>query len=182
MTGPLGTNGLHDMNKLTWALAVAFLVAVAATGAVLVTRSASPPPAASRGGQAAGPTASAPSSPSPTPTVTSTATAPAPRPTPRAADPWDVVRAYYRDVQSHDYRAAWALISAGAVTGQTYQQFVAGYACTATVHVTKLGETADQVTFALSAADHCTSQSQHYIGTDTVHHGRIVEADVRQAG
>jgi hypothetical protein len=170
------------MNKLTWTLAVAFLVAVAATGAVLVTRSASPLAAAPGGGQAAAPSASAPASLSPTPTVSSTPTAPAPRPTPRPTDPWEVVRAYYRDVKSHHYRAAWALIGAGAVTGQTYQQFVAGYSCTSAVHVTKLGESRDQVTFTLAAVDGCKGQSQHYIGTDTVHRGRIVEADVRQAG
>jgi hypothetical protein len=68
------------------------------------------------------------------------------------------------------------------VTRQTYRQFVAGYACTGAAHVTKLGESRDQVTFALAAADDCTGQSQHYIGTDTVHHGRIVAADVRPTG
>lgn len=170
------------MNKLTWALAVAFLVAVAATGAVLVIRSGAPSPAAPGGGGAAGRSAPASPSPAPAPTSTRTATAPAPGPTPRTSDPWRVVRAYYRDVKSHNYRAAWALISAGAVTGQTYQQFVAGYGCTSGVHVTELGESRDQVTFTLAAVDDCTGQSQHYIGTDTVQHGRIVEADVRQAG
>jgi hypothetical protein len=167
------------MNKLIWPLAVAFVAAVAATGAVLVTRSASPP-AAPDGGKAAGQTTSA--LPSPAPTAARTATVPASVPTPNATDPWDVVSTYYRDVTSHNYRAAWALISSGAVTGQTYQQFVAGYACTGAVHVTKLGESGDHVSFALAAVDDCTGQSQHYTGTETVQDGRIVAADVMRTG
>jgi hypothetical protein len=168
------------MNKLIWPLALAFLAAVTATGAVLVTRSASPPPAAPGEGKAAAHTS--PVARSPAPAVTTTATVPASVPAPNLTDPWAVVSAYYRDVRSHQYRAAWVLISSGAVTGQTYQQFVAGYACTGAVHVTELNESGDHVSFALAAADDCTGQSQHYTGTDTVHDGKIVAADVTRTG
>lgn len=42
--------------------------------------------------------------------------------------------------ESGDYPQAWALLSSGAVTGQTYQQFVAGFTCTGAQQLTKLGE------------------------------------------
>jgi hypothetical protein len=44
-------------------------------------------------------------------------------------DPWAVVSAYYGDVESHNYPEAWAPLGSGMTTWQTYQQFVAGYAC-----------------------------------------------------
>ena len=47
----------------------------------------------------------------------------------------------------HKHAKAWALISSGPATGQTYQQFVAGYACTDTEQPTKLGQPGHQVSF-----------------------------------
>ena len=44
--------------------------------------------------------------------------------------PWAVVSAYYGDIESGDYAGAWPLLDSGMTTGQTYQQFVDGYACT----------------------------------------------------
>jgi hypothetical protein len=110
-------------------------------------------------------------------------TAPAPASTvPNVTNPWAVVSAYYGDVESGDYHQAWALLSSGMVTGQTYQQFVDGYACTGSQLLTELGESGDQVSFNLTATDSCNGVVQHFTGTDTVQDGRIVAANVHQTG
>jgi hypothetical protein len=96
-------------------------------------------------------------------------------------DPWAVVSAYYGDVESGDYAQAWALLSSGAVTGQTYQQFKDGFSCTGNQQVTELGESGDQVMFDLVATDVCSGAVQHFTGTDTVEDGKIVGADITPA-
>jgi hypothetical protein len=96
--------------------------------------------------------------------------------------PWAVVSAYYGDIESGNYPEAWALLSSGATTGQTYQQFVNGFACTGSQNLTEVGESGDQVTFDLDATNSCTGQVQHFTGTDTVQNGRIVAANVMQTG
>jgi hypothetical protein len=93
-----------------------------------------------------------------------------------------VVSAYYRDVESHRYPQAWALISSALATGQTYQQFVAGYACTGTERPVKLGQSGHQVSFKLTVVNDCTGAVQHYTGTDTVRGGKIIAADVTRTG
>ena len=134
------------------------------------------------------------SSARPAPTVTKTkikrqtvpAQSPAPvqtpAPAPNVTDPWAVVSAYYGDLESGNYPEAWALLSAGAVTGQSYQQFVAGFACTGSQQLTELDASGDQVSFQLAATDDCTGVVQHYAGTDTVVNGKIVAADVHRTG
>jgi hypothetical protein len=97
---------------------------------------------------------------------------------PNVTDPWAVVSAYYGDIESGDYTQAWALLNSGATTGQTYQQFVAGFACTGSQFLTEQGASGDQVTFNLAATDSCTGQVQHFTGTDTVQGGKIVAAHV----
>ncbi len=72
--------------------------------------------------------------------------------------------------------------NSGATTGQTYQQFVDGYACTGSQQVEEAGESGDQVTFSLTATDTCTGSVQHYTGTDTVQNGKIVGAHIHQTG
>jgi hypothetical protein len=94
--------------------------------------------------------------------------------------PWGVVSAYYGDIESGDYSEAWALLGSGATTGQTYQQFVAGFACTGAQQLTENGTSGDQVSFNLTATDTCTGQTHTYTGTDTVQNGQIVAADVTQ--
>jgi hypothetical protein len=101
---------------------------------------------------------------------------------PSVTDPWAVVSAYYGDVESQNYAQAWALLNSGATTGQTYQQFVDGYACTGSQQVEETGESGDQVTFSLAATDTCTGAVQHYTGTDTVQNGKIVAASIHQSG
>jgi len=94
--------------------------------------------------------------------------------------PWAVVSAYYGDIESGNYPEAWALLGSGMTTGQTYQQFVDGYACTGAQQVTENESSGDQVGFNLTAVDNCTGQTQTYTGTDTVQNGQIVAADVTQ--
>jgi hypothetical protein len=93
-----------------------------------------------------------------------------------------VVRAYYRDIDSRKYAKAWALISPALATVQTYQQFVAGYACTGSEQPTKLGRSGHQVSFTLTVVNDCTGATQYYTGTDTVRGGKVVAADVTQTG
>lgn len=131
------------------------------------------------------PRTSTPSSPSPTTAPgsgTPSSSPPGPATVPNVTSPWAVVSAYYADIESGNYPEAWALIGSGATTGQSYQQFVAGYACTGAQQLTELGVSGDQVSFDLSATNSCTGQVQTYTGTDTVQNGVIVAADVTQTG
>jgi hypothetical protein len=93
-----------------------------------------------------------------------------------------VVAGYYRDVDSRRYAKAWILISPALATGQTYQEFVAGYACTGTEQPTKLRQSDHQVTFKLAVVNHCTGVTQYYTGTDIVRGEKIVAADVTRIG
>ena len=172
------------MKRLRWALAVVLIPAILGVAGLLVAHVAPPAPAGPPNKVAAGaPTAS--SSPAP-PVVTTPSGSPRPTatphrgagPRPRLADPWAVVSAYYRDVQSHKYARAWALISSALAAEQTYQQFVAGYACTGSEQPTKLDQSGPQVRFNLAVVNDCTGAAQYYTGTDTVRGGRIVAADV----
>ena len=135
--------------------------------------------------------AQAPAAPTVTRTATPTMTpaspsvsspAAAPPSDPNVTDPWAVVSAYYGDVESGAYPQAWALLSSGAVTGQTYQQFVAGFSCTGGQALTEQGASGDQVSFSLAATDRCTGAVQHFSGTDTVSGGKIVAAHITQTG
>jgi hypothetical protein len=173
------------------------LAACASPGTVTVEQ---PPTTASHS-----PTA-APRSAAPTPAVTKTvvryrnvtttptAAAPAPAPAttaapaapagadPNVTNPWAVVSAYYGDIESGDYAGAWALLDSGLTTGQTYQQFVDGFACTGSQDLTETGQSGDTVSFDLAATDDCTGAVQDFSGTDTVQGGLIVGADVSQTG
>jgi hypothetical protein len=97
-------------------------------------------------------------------------------------DPWAVVSAYYGDIESGNYEQAYALIGDGTTTGQSYQQFASGFACTGSQAVTENWDSGDEVNFDLAAGDSCTGATQYYTGTDTVQNGIIVAADVVQTG
>ncbi len=101
---------------------------------------------------------------------------------PNVTDPWAVVSAYYGDIDSGAYAQAYALIGNGAVTGQSYQQFAAGFACTGGQTVAENWESGDQVNFDLTATDSCTGATDYYTGTDTVENGTITAADIQQTG
>jgi hypothetical protein len=158
------------MKRLLWPLAVVIVPAILGAAGLLVAHAGPPAPAAPPEKIATlRPTAS----PTPAPTTTNTASSrpratitprPTARPRPPLTDPWAVVSAYYRDVDSHKYAKAWALINSGLATGQTYQQFVAGYACTGTERPTKLNQSGHQVNFNLTVVNDCTGTVQHYTG------------------
>ncbi|HEY3981797.1 MAG TPA: hypothetical protein VGM79_31385 [Streptosporangiaceae bacterium] len=151
----------------TLGLAACGTTVAQAPAAPTVTRTATPPPSTP-----------APSTPAPSGSPATSA----PQSDPNVTDPWAVVSAYYGDIESGAYPQAWALLSSGAVTGQTYQQFVAGFSCTGRQQLTEQGTSGDQVSFALAAADRCTGAVQHFSGTDTVSGGKIVAAHVTQTG
>jgi hypothetical protein len=146
----------------TLGLAACGTTVAQAPAAPTVTKTAAPP--ASPASPAASPATSAPQS------------------DPNVTDPWAVVSAYYGDVESGAYPQAWSLLSSGAVTGQTYQQFVAGFSCTGGQQLAEQGTSGDQVSFSLAATDRCTGAVQHFSGTDTVSGGKIVAAHIIQTG
>ncbi len=156
----------------TLGLAACSTTVAETSGAPPVTKTATP--AASRA-----PVTQAPVTQAPAPQPPSAAAAP---PVPSVTDPWAVVSAYYGDVESGDYAQAWALLSSGMVTGQTYQQFVSGFSCTGTQQLTEQGESGDQVTFDLAATDNCSGAVQTFTGTDTVTDGKIVAAQISRTG
>jgi hypothetical protein len=101
---------------------------------------------------------------------------------PNVTDPWAVVSAYYGDIDSGAYAQAYALIGNGATTGQSYQQFAAGFACTGSQLVSENWESGSSVNFDLTAGDSCNGSTRYYTGTDTVENGTIVGADITQTG
>jgi hypothetical protein len=155
--------------------------------------------APSTAGHSATPAARLPA-PAPAVTKTVTATAPAPAPAstaapvaaaspsaasapaadPNVSDPWAVVSAYYGDIESGDYQNAYALLDSGMTTGQSYQQFADGFACTGSQILSENWESGDEVNFDLAATDDCTGVVQDFSGTDTVEDGQIVAADISQ--
>lgn len=170
------------MKRLLWPLAVLVVPAILGAAGLFLIHTHVPAPAAP-----SDTTATLKPAASPSPTVTASGS---PRQTPRQAarprhhrnGPWAVVSAYYRDVDARKYAKAWALVSSGLATGQTYQQFVSGYACTGDEKVTKLSQSGHQVTFNLAVVNGCTAATQYYTGTDTVRGGKIVAADVTRTG
>ena len=172
------------MKRLLWPLAVVIVAAILGAAGLLIARAAPPAPTAPPDTTATlRPTAS----PAPTATVTITASGTpratvTPPPRPHITGPWAVVSAYYRFVDAHKYAKAWALISSALAAFQTYQQFVAGYACTGAEQPTKLGQSGHQVSFNLMVLNDCTGAAQYYTGTDTVRGGKIVAADVARTG
>jgi hypothetical protein len=174
------------MKRLLWPLAIVIVPAILGAAGLLVAHAAPSAPAAPPDTTA---TLRPSASPTPAPTITNTARPrakvtprQATRPRPHRTDPWAVVSAYYRDIDSRKYTKAWALIGSALATGQTYQQFVAGYACTGSEQPTKLGQSGHQVRFNLAVVNDCTAAAQYYTGTDTVHGGKIVAAHVTRTG
>jgi hypothetical protein len=130
------------------------------------------------------PTRSA-SLPSPSPTVAKTATVtPAQPASPagiQAVTPWSVVSECYGDIESGDYADAYALLSSGSVTGQSYQQFVDGFACTTVEDLADVGTIGDTVTASLQALQ-CDGTVNQYQGTYSVQNGLLASADITQTG
>jgi hypothetical protein len=174
------------MKRLLWPLAIVIVPAILGAAGLLVAHAAPSAPTAPPDTTA---TLRPSASPTPAPTITNTAR-PRAKVTPRQATrhrphrtgPWAVVSAYYRDIDSHKYAKAWALIDSALATGQTYQQFVAGYVCTGTERLAKLGQSGHRVRFNLAVVNDCTAAAQYYTGTDTVRGGKIVAVHVTRTG
>ncbi|HXT90951.1 MAG TPA: hypothetical protein VN714_16980 [Trebonia sp.] len=129
------------------------------------------------------PTSSAPpSSAAAAPSAAPTPPPPQQPPDQNVTDPWAVVSAYYGDIESGNYQQAYALIGDGSTTGQSYQQFAAGFACTGAQAVSENWDSGDQVNFNLAATNSCNGATQYFTGTDTVQNGIIVGANVTQTG
>jgi hypothetical protein len=146
--------------------------APAVTKTVTEVKTASAPPPA-----AGTPSTSAPASAA-TASTAPASTQAAPAAGPNVTAPWAVVSAYYGDIESGDYAQAYALIGNGSTTGQSYQQFAAGFACTGDQAVSENWQSGDEVNFDLAATDSCNGTTQYYSGTDTVENGTIVAADI----
>jgi hypothetical protein len=161
----------------TLGLAACSTTVAETSGAPPVTRTVTP--AASRDPVTQAPGTQAPVTQAPAAQPPASAAA---QPVPSVTDPWAVVSAYYGDVESGDYAQAWALLSSGMATGQTYQQFVSGFSCTGSQQLTEQSESGDQVTFDLAATDNCSGAVQTFTGTDTVTDGKIVAAQISRTG
>jgi hypothetical protein len=111
---------------------------------------------------------------------TATWTVPAVSSSGTSAGAWATVSAYYQDITSKDYTAAWRLLGYNP-QGGGYASFVAGYADTGTQTVTETSASGDQVSFTLTS-DNPDGTVQTYTGTDTVTGGRIMAASVTQTG
>lgn len=191
------------LSTIAVAAGLAGLAGVVACGTAPVTVTQSPaaghPAATAAGHPAATKTvvkyrtvvAAPPSTARPSTEPSTTAAAPSAVPSPVAplqpadqnvTDPWAVVSAYYGDIESGNYEQAYALIGDGATTGQSYQQFADGFACSGAQALTENWDSGDQVNFDLAAGDTCTGATQYYTGTDTVQNGVIVAANVAQTG
>ena len=174
------------MKRMLWPLAVIIVPAILGVAGLLLAHAAPSAPTAPPDTIATlRPTAS----PAPAPAITNTARPvakvtprQATRPRPHRTGPWAVVSAYYRDIDSRKYAKAWALIDSALAPGQTYQQFVAGYACTGTEQPTRLSQSGHQVSFNLVVVNDCTAAAQYYTGADTVRGGKIVAAHVTPSG
>ena len=155
----------------------------ASHSATAAPRSAAPAPAVTKTVTMT-PTAAATTAAPAAPARTAAPVAPAAPPAadPNVSQPWAVVSAYYGDIESGDYAGAWALLDSGMTTGQTYQQFVDGFACTGSQDLSENWTSGDEVNFNLAATDNCTGAVQDFSGTDTVQGGLIVAADVSQVG
>ncbi|WP_367130609.1 MULTISPECIES: serine/threonine-protein kinase [Streptomyces] len=94
-----------------------------------------------------------------------------------AAAPQQVVQDYYAAISNHDYARAWQL--GGKNLGGSYEEFVKGFATTASDSVTVTSVSGDTVGVELDATQ--TDGSHRYFsGTFTVNNGEIVSAAVQR--
>jgi hypothetical protein len=176
------------MNRLRWSLAVVLIPAILGVAGLLVARAAPPAPArppastAARTSPTPAPAGSHPASTHPATGAPRASHAPRHTARRRRPGPWAVIAAYYRDISARRYARAWALISPGLDTGQSYAQFVAGYACTGTERPAKLSQSGPQVSFHLTVSNNCTGAAQYYTGTGTVRGRKIVAVHVTRTG
>ena len=92
------------------------------------------------------------------------------------AGPAGVVRQFYRDINDHNYAAAYRLEPA-VYSYKTFAEFKAGYSDTTHDTVTITGVSGDVVSVYLSA-DHTDGSVHTFSGTYTVRGGKIVAANI----
>jgi hypothetical protein len=172
-----GTSGCAPANKVTWYQGGWYFI----TGPNSYIGTIRPP--GFGGGEPKAPM----NQPTPTPpSPPGTGTAPGATPPPAwAGEAWTTVQTFYGDINSHDYGGAWGLFQ-GDVTGQTYDQFVAGYATTASVSVTEnsdfISGPNDTVDVTITATEN-DGTVHTYAGTYTVNQpGYIIGANIQQTG
>ncbi len=112
-------------------------------------------------------------------TVAPTTTVPAPTTSVPDAGPAGVVQAYVAAINSHDYQTAWNI--AGQQTGQSYGQFVAGFAATDHDAVSIVSVQGGVVVADLTAYQ-TDGSHQIFHGTYTVSNGVITHSSVQRTG
>jgi hypothetical protein len=177
---------------LTWIITGIAIVALggaslAAYAAVSGATTAAPKPAATATAKPTQPASPAPTVGAPRPTATVTITAPPPATAPAPAAPAltnavAVVQQFYQDITNHNYAAAWALGGKNLNNGVGYDQWVAGYATTASIDLITYGQWSNGTVYASLSALQTDATVKTYYGTYTVSGGQIVAAHIKQTG
>lgn len=143
---------------------------------VTVTRTAQQPPTAQTQTQ----TQTAPPT---TATAAPTATTPTSRSSPTAplSNASAVVSQYYQDITDHNYAAAWAL-GGDNIAGESYSQYVAGFATTASISLGTVSDFGSGQVSAVLYATQTDGSVKVYEGTYTVSNGELVAASITQQG
>jgi hypothetical protein len=104
---------------------------------------------------------------------------PTPAPTTPLTNAAAVVQQYYQDITDHDYAAAWAL-GGRNIAGESYDQYVAGFATTASISLGTVSEFGASQVQAVLYATQTDGTVKVYEGTYTVSGGVLVGASIRQ--
>jgi hypothetical protein len=102
-----------------------------------------------------------------------------PSPSPPPTTPASVVRAFVAAINARDYQRAWLL--GGDHLTPSYDQFVAGFASTASDTVT-VGPTSGSIVGVLLTAVQTDGTTKFYSGTYTVTGGVITGSNIQQTG
>ncbi|RAG80318.1 hypothetical protein DN069_38790 [Streptacidiphilus pinicola] len=90
-----------------------------------------------------------------------------------------MVQQYYQDITDHDYAAAWAL-GGRNIAGESYDQYVAGFATTASISLGTVSEFGGSQVHAVLYATQTDGTFKVYEGTYTVSGGVLVGASIVQ--
>jgi hypothetical protein len=186
-TAPVPTPPLRKRWKVAALTAAALIVGICIGGAA-TSSAKTTSKTASEPGPTVTTTVHAPAPPAarvtvtkqvPGPTVTKTVQAAAPAPAnPQLTNGSAVVMQYYQDLTDHNYTAAWNL--GGQSMGASYNEWVAGYATTASISVTSYGTYQDGTVWTSISAVQSDGSLRTYTGTYTVATGHIVSAHITQ--
>lgn len=98
---------------------------------------------------------------------------------PQFANASAVVEQYYQDITDHDYAAAWALGGAN-IAGESYGQYVAGFAGTAGISLGTVSDFGSDQVSAVLYATQTDGSVKVFQGTYTVSGGVLVGASITQ--